>query len=160
MRTVLMGLVFFGIWLLWSGHYSFDHTLVFVLGAVSCAAVVFIIKRARIDDAEGHPIHLFGRALVYWPWLIWAIVKANIDVTLRILKPGLPISPTLVKVRPSQKTDLGRVIYANSITLTPGTVSVEMDEDTIVVHAISREGTEELKDGDMDRRVTAMEGQS
>jgi len=87
-------------------------------------------------------------------------VKANINVTLRILKPGLPISPTLVKVRPSQKTDLGRVIYANSITLTPGTVSVEMDEDTIVVHAISREGTEELKDGDMDRRVTAMEGQS
>lgn len=155
-----MGIVLFGIWLLWSGHYSFDHTLVFVLGVVSCVAVVAIAVRMGIADEEGHPLHLIGRALIYGLWLLWAIFKANIDVTLRVLHPRLPISPTLVQVRTSQKSDLGRVIYANSITLTPGTVSVETEADTITVHAIARDVAEDLETGEMDRRVTSVEGLS
>ena len=155
-----MGVVLFGVWLLWSGHYSFDHTLVFVLGVVSCVAVVMIAVRMGVADEEGHPLQLIGRALIYGLWLLWAIFKANIDVALRVLHPRLPISPTLVQVPTSQKSDLGRVIYANSITLTPGTVSVAVDDDTIMVHAISRDGAADLETGDMDRRVTSMEGLS
>jgi multicomponent Na+:H+ antiporter subunit E len=111
-------------------------------------------------DHEGHPMHLVGRAVVYWPWLLWAIIKANIDVALRILSPRLPISPTMVEVQTSQKSALGQVIYANSITLTPGTVSVDLTDGMIIVHALSRESAEALMDGEMDRRVTVMEGAS
>ena len=152
--------VLFGVWLLWSGHYSIDRTLILALGVVSCLAVAAIVRRMGIADSEGHPIHLAARALGYVPWLLFVVVRSNIDVALRILTPGMPISPTLVKTRASQKHALGRVIYANSITLTPGTVSVDVEDDTILVHALSRESAEELLDGEMDRRVTAMEGTS
>ncbi len=153
-----LGFVLFGVWLLWSGH--FKDPLLLGLGVVSCALVVAIALRMDTVDHEGHPMHLVGRAVVYWPWLLWAIIKANIDVALRILSPRLPISPTMVEVQTSQKSALGQVIYANSITLTPGTVSVDLTDDMIIVHALSRESAEALMDGEMDRRVTVMEGAS
>lgn len=78
-------------------------------------------------------------------------------MTKLILGQGGRISPTVVKVRASQATEVGRVIYANSITLTPGTISLELADDTIIVHALTREGAESLKGGDMDRRVTRLE---
>ncbi len=161
MRILLsLTVVLFGVWLLWSGHYSIDRSLVLALGVVSCLTVVAIVRRMGIVDSEGHPVHLAARVLGYVPWLLLVIVRSNIDVALRILTPGMPISPTLVRTGTSQNHALGRVIYANSITLTPGTVSVEVEDDAILVHALSREGAEELLDGEMDRRVTAMEGTS
>jgi len=81
-------------------------------------------------------------------------------VTRRVLHPKLPISPTLERISVSQRTDLGRVIYANSITLTPGTISIELDEDTVLVHAISAAGMADLKGAEMSRRVCALEGES
>ena len=101
-----------------------------------------------------------GRAILYVPWLLLAIFRSNIDVASRILNPRLPVSPTLIRTRATQKTALGKVIYANSITLTPGTVSVDVEDDVVLVHALSRESAEELADGEMDRRVTALEGES
>ena len=77
----------------------------------------------------------------------------------RILHPRLPIAPRVIRVESSQKTHLGQVIYANSITLTPGTVSVETDEGTIDVHALTRETAEDVRSGTMDRRVTDIEGE-
>lgn len=155
-----LGVTLFGVWLLWSGHYTIERTLVLVLGIVSCLAVVGIVRRMRIVDSEGHPIHLAGRAILYVPSLLLAIFRSNIDVALRILNPRLPVSPTLIRTRATQKTALGKVIYANSITLTPGTVSVDVQDDVVLVHALSRESAEELADGGMDRRVTALEGES
>ena len=130
---------------------------IIVLGVLSCAVVVFIVMRMDVVDHEAVPLHITFRALLYWPWLMWEIVKANFDVTKRVL--GLaPISPTMIQVRGTQKTDLGLVTFANSITLTPGTISIDLEKDGhILVHAISREGAEGLADGEMDRRVTEME---
>ena len=105
-------------------------------------------------------MHLLGGAFFYWPWILWEIFKANIGVTRVILNPKLPISPNMIQVKASQKTALGKVIYANSITLTPGTVSVDVTDDTITVHALSHDNAEELLTGEMDRRVTKMEGES
>jgi len=156
-RHVLMLLIMFGVWLLWSGHYSFDHMLVLGLGVVSCVFVVYMANRMDIVDEEGHPIHLLFQLLLYIPWLLWAIVKANIDVAKRVLNPSLPISPCMVRIKATQKTDLTRVIFANSITLTPGTVSVELVGDDILVHALTREAAEDVQSGDMDRRVTSLE---
>ena len=157
MRHVLMLLIMFGVWLLWSGHYSFDHMLVLGLGVVSCVFVVYMANRMDIVDEEGHPIHLLFQLLLYIPWLLWAIVKANIDVAKRVLNPSLHISPCMVRIKATQKTDLTRVIFANSITLTPGTVSVELVGDDILVHALTREAAEDVQSGDMDRRVTSLE---
>ncbi len=152
---ITLAILLFAIWLLWSGIYL---SLTIGFGVISCLGVALIAARMGIVDREGHPIHLVLRLLTYGPWLLWAIVKANIDVARRILNPGMPISPRLIDVTPGQKSDLGRVIYANSITLTPGTVSLEMDENKIVVHALTQEAADDVETGDMDRRVTRLEG--
>ncbi|MEO8164427.1 MAG: Na+/H+ antiporter subunit E, partial [Betaproteobacteria bacterium] len=78
-------------------------------------------------------------------------------VSIIIISPRLPISPTLVRVSTTQKTDVGRTVFANSITLTPGTISIEVGRESILVHALTRAGASGLAQGDMDRRVTAFE---
>ncbi|MFB3089274.1 MAG: Na+/H+ antiporter subunit E [Acidiferrobacterales bacterium] len=154
-HAISLALVLFALWLLLSGHYV---PLLIGLGALSVLLVVTIALRMDVVDREGHPIHLSPKALLYWPWLGWEIVKANLDVARRILDPRLPISPTVIRLKASQKSDLGRVIYANSITLTPGTVSIDIDGEHIEVHALTREAAQALRTGDMDRRVTRFEG--
>ncbi|MDP1718034.1 MAG: Na+/H+ antiporter subunit E, partial [Burkholderiales bacterium] len=86
------------------------------------------------------------------------IVKSAWDVSKIILNPRLPISPTLIRVKTTQKTAVGVVTYANSITLTPGTISVDVKQGEILVHALTCEGAAGLQSGEMDRRVTRFEG--
>ncbi len=153
-RAVYLGLFLFGLWLLLSGRYV---ALLVALGLASSVFVVAIALRMDLVDQETHPIHLHPTIVLYWVWLTWEIIKANIDVARRILDPKLPISPNLLRVKATQKSDLGRVSYANSITLTPGTVSVSAEGDTIQVHALTRETAEALAKGEMDRHVTKIE---
>jgi multicomponent Na+:H+ antiporter subunit E len=148
----------FLIWMSWSGEYTLNSPMILGLGIASCLLVMLLARRMRVDDTEGHPMHILGHALLYAPWLAWAILKANIDVSRRILSPSLPISPTVIQVPASQRSVLGQVIYANSITLTPGTVTVDVEEGIITVHALSREAAEDLAAGKMDRRVASLEG--
>jgi multicomponent Na+:H+ antiporter subunit E len=111
-----------------------------------------------VVDREGHPLHLAPRAmLTYWPWLIKEIVKSAWDVSRIIMHPRLPISPTLLSVKSTQKSDLGRTIFANSITLTPGTISVRVGRGEILVHALTAQTARGLSEGEMDRRVTELE---
>ncbi len=154
-HAVSLSLALFGLWLLLSGHYE---PLTIGLGAASCIFVALIAYRMDVADREGHPVHLTWRTLIYWPWLLWEIVKANIDVARVILDPKLPISPRVIKVTASQADDLGRVIYANSITLTPGTVSIDVRGSMIEVHALTGALAEGLQSGQMDRRVAGMAG--
>jgi len=146
-----------GLWLLLSGHYD---PLLLGFGAFSCILVVAISLRMDVVDREGHPIHLGARALTYFPWLLLEIVKSSIDVARRILDPRLPISPTRVRVKAGQPSELGQMIYANSITLTPGTVSMSVEDGYIDVHALTAEGAMALREGEMDRRVTRMVGEA
>ncbi len=150
-----MGLALLATWLLWSGHYT---PLLLSLGLVSGVGVLMIALKMGVVDREGAPIELPLRALRYLPWLLWEIMKANVHVAGRILHPRMPISPRLIKVRCSQIHDIGRVVYANSITLTPGTVSVDTEGEEITVHALTDEAAVDLLGGSMDRRVTRMEG--
>lgn len=149
-----LSLVLAALWIALSGH--FDPLLV-GFGLLSVALVTWLTVRLEILDREAHPVHLLVRGSRYWPWLIWQILLSNFAVVRIILDPRLPIAPCLVRVRPSQHTDLGRVIYANSITLTPGTVSVRVDEDRIVVHALTAAAAAGLQAGEMDRRVARFE---
>ena len=157
MRALSLGCVLFVFWLLLSGHYT---ALLLTIGLICCAGIIALAWRMSVIDEEGHPVQLALGALTYWPWLVMEIAKSTWGVARVILDPSLPISPTMVKVRAGQKTRLGVNIYANSITLTPGTISVEVEDNDILVHAITEGGAEELAEGVMDRRVTVLEGET
>ena len=154
-RAVNLVLVMYANWLLFSGHYD---RLLLSLGFGSTLVAVAIALRMDIVDRETYPVPLNLKALTYWIWLAGEVIKANLDVARRILSPSLPISPNVLIVKASQRTDLGRVTFGNSITLTPGTVTIDMEGDTLEVHALTREAAEILRQGEMDRRVTEMEG--
>ncbi len=147
-------LFLFAIWLLLSGHYT---PLMILFGLLSTLVVVGLAARADLIDRGIQPVLIKPSVLLYWVWLGREIIKSNIDVTRRILSPGLPISPNIFTVRATQKTELGRVTYANSITLVPGTVTVDVDEDIFTVHALTQEVAAELQRGEMNRRVCNVE---
>jgi len=150
-----LSLFLLAIWLLLSGHYT---PLLLVLGVLSTLLVVLLATRADLIDRETQLILLKPSVLLYWFWLGKEIIKSNIDVARRILSPGLPISPNIFTVRAAQQSDLGRVTYANSITLVPGTVAMDVDEDVITVHALTQDAAADLKRGEMNRRVCKVEG--
>ena len=127
------------------------------LGFISSASTVFLARRMGIVDAEGLPLDLVPGLLRYAPWLFGTVIQANFDVARRILHPRLPITPTVIRVPAEQRTAPGRVSYANSITLTPGTISLEVSDDEIEVHALSVDAAEDLQSGEMGRRVVALE---
>ncbi len=141
-------------WLLWSGH---TDPLLLGLGAVSCGLVLWLSLRLEIVHRESEPYHLGYRPLLYVPWLLWEIAKANLRVAAVICHPRLPISPSLLRVPASQHTELGQAIYANSITLTPGTISLDVRDGHILVHALTEQSARSLETGEMDRRVARLE---
>ena len=143
------------LWLLLSGMFA---PLLIALGTLSSILVVYLAVRMEVIDQESFLTRInalkFARYLV---WLAGEIVLSNLDVSKRILKGRSSISPTVIRVRSTQRTLLGQVIYANSITLTPGTVSINVWENEIRVHALTREAAESLRTGEMDRRVSELE---
>ena len=111
----------------------------------------------RVDDDriqfELNPLKFVG----YIGWLLVEIAKCNIAVTKTILSSSMPINQNLFDVPYTQRTDLGQVIFANSITLTPGTVTVETEDGYFLVHALSYSQYDLKALADMDRRVSAIE---
>ena len=157
LRYVSLTIALAVFWLVLSGHYT---ALLIFFGIVSVLGTVALAHRMAIVDSEGHPIQLLPGSLTYWPWLAWEIAKSSFTVARVIVDPRLSISPTMVRIKAGQKSPIGVNIYANSITLTPGTISVEVERDEILVHAITRSGAAELEQGEMDKRVCAFEGKS
>jgi len=141
-------------WLLSSGYYS---TLMLSLGVVSIAFVLFIAHRMDVVDHESQAVHLSLKLPGYFLWLLKELILSNITVVKCVWLGNSTISPTLATIKANQKTDLGKVIYANSITMTPGTVTVDLVGDRLMVHALQRETIAELKAGEMDRRITQLE---
>lgn len=141
-------------WLALSGHYT---PFLLSIGLLSVLAVLAIAERMGVVDSEGHPIQLLPGAVTYFPWLLWEIMKSAWAVTKVILSPKLPISPTMTVVRASQRTSAGLATYANSITLTPGTITVSVRGDLFTVHALLKEGADDLEGGGMDARVRRFE---
>lgn len=156
MRLVLIVVALYGYWLALSGHWDLWFT---VSGFVISVAIVAFSWIKGITDREGFPVEMVPRGLLYWPWLLWEIVKSGWTVTRVILDPRLPISPTLVKVQALGDTSVGLTTYGNSITLTPGTLTVEATERgrALWVHALQRSGAEGFTDDEMNRRVAWFE---
>ncbi len=155
MRVAALVATLFVFWLLLSGIYT---PFLVLSGLAAAFAVAALAWRMEVADREGHPIHLTLGAVAYWPWLVKEIVKSGWQVARIILAPRLPISPTLARFKPSQTSVVGLVTHANSITLTPGTLTVEADREAFLVHALTRGGADGLAGSEMDRRVSRMEG--
>ncbi|MEM0943288.1 MAG: Na+/H+ antiporter subunit E [Pseudomonadota bacterium] len=160
MRLFLISVTLFGYWLLLSGEW--EHSWLNWSGALLSVAVVAYCLAKGITDQEGFPIEKLPRAMVYWPWLAWQIVLSALNVSRIILDPKLPISPKMVRVGGKQGSAVGLTTYANSITLTPGTISVEVSEsaNAIWVHAITAEGADAMAEDEMNTRVAWMDGQT
>lgn len=142
-------LVLTGLWLGLSGLYK---TLILSLGAVSIVLSVILAYRFDILDREGSPYGRLPQLATYWVWLVGEIFKANWVVIKACLRAQLDINPALVKLKTCCESDLARTVFANSITLTPGTVSVTIEGDKILVHALYEEDATPEAFAEMDRR--------
>ncbi len=137
-------------WMLLSGYFT---ALLLSFGVLSVALVVWLVARMDRADNERRIIYPTPRLIGYWGWLLWAVVKANIDVAKRIWHPDLPIDPNWSRLETKVSTPLEKTFYANSITLTPGTLTTNVNEDHFMVHALSQDGIRELREGEMERRI-------
>ncbi len=160
-RSFVLFAALYGLWLLLSGHFT---PLLLTLGALSSAVVVAVVHRLGLADEEAVPLNCLPLLWRFWPWLTGEIVKSNIEVMRRIVSPRLDISPQIFHVTPTQKSATGLVTHANSITLTPGTVTVEIEEDgRFLIHALTREFAEGVAaragadrvEGESGRRITS-----
>tara|TARA_R110002072_G_scaffold46082_1_gene127832 strand:- start:9548 stop:10012 length:465 start_codon:yes stop_codon:yes gene_type:complete len=139
-------------WLANSGHFT---TLALGLGAISVFVVVFFARRMNVIDHEAQPLYLLPNIIYYWGWLGKEIVLANIDVTKRIWLGASSINSSIVVLESSPHSDIGKVILANSITLTPGTITLNLNGDEVTVHALSDHSVSGL--ATIDRRVSRIE---
>ena len=140
-------------WLLWSGIYK---PLLLALGAASCLLAFWLSRRMGYFDDNLFALRFSRRLLLYWGWLIREIFKSSLTVSRAILDPRLSISPCTVKIKATSEHPFDQVMLGNSITLTPGTLSMDVHEGTILVHSLTEDGARELLAGEMDRRVTGL----
>lgn len=139
-----------GLWWVLSGRSDW---LLLSLGLGSAAFSVYLARRMLAFDHEAHPFVINRKLVAYWCWLALAIVKSNLDVMRHVFRVPLQISPTWVRLQTDPKTEVGMTTLANSITLTPGTVSLDVEDGAISVHALTRDAAGYLQSGDMERRA-------
>lgn len=144
--------VLIALWTGLSGEYTLTKPLIATLGAISILLSALLAYRFDIVDREGSPYSRLLPLLAYWAWLVIEIFKANWVVIKACLRSTLDINPALVKVKTGCESDLARTVFANSITLTPGTVSVEVEGNKILVHALYEDSAGPGAFDEMDRR--------
>lgn len=152
MKSCGFAVLLFLFWLFMSGHFE---PLLLGLGAASVALTVILARRMNVIDHESYPLHLSLKLPGYFLYLFKKIVKANLVVITHILRwRSTSISPQMIEIPQPQESDLGAVIYANSITLTPGTVTVKLTKDRLAVHALSKDTAAELVTGDLSKEIS------
>lgn len=153
LRLGLYFLILMALWLLMSGHYT---VLVTGLGVLSVAFAVAMARRINAADDEGLPLHMMKSLPGYLIWLFREILMSNI-ATAKVILGNTP-DPEVFRVPYSQKTAAGVAAYANSITLTPGTVTIDIDDKGFLVHALDASFGDDVRSGEMDRRLRLAEG--
>ena len=151
-KSITLFIVLFGFWLLMSGYYT---PLILSLGVISCLLCVYLTIKGKFLDNEALPIYFFPRLIQYTLWLIKEILKSNIQTAKVIIMKSE--EPELFSVKATQKTNEGKVTYANSITLTPGTVTTQIKNDIFEVHALTKDFGDDVRSCEMDKMVTWLE---
>jgi len=150
-RTLVTGILAFGFYLVLGDLSVFDV----ITGAVSAGVIALVLSSVVFVDG----IHLrrtggrLGRSLLYLPYLLWEIGRANVHVAAVILDPRLPIDPSFERIDARERTDLERAVLANSITLTPGTLAVADRGEELHVHALTDASRAGLRRGTLERAV-------
>ncbi len=155
---MLTAIIMFAFWMLLSGEFTF---VLILSGIISSLLVSYwshdlLIGQANIKLGTIRII----RFAKYLPWLLGQIALANFDLVYRTLHPKMPIDPRIISFKNEYKAEIIMTILANSITLTPGTVTIEVNKDEFVVHAIGKRPAESLMAGEMQARVKKIEGEN
>ena len=137
-----------------SGHFDI---LLLSLGLISCILISWISHRLALLNSDSHTLAFSLKLPKFLPWFFIEVIKSNLEVSWRILHPKLPICPIIHSVPVSQHNDIGKAVYANCITLTPGTYSLDINSDFIEVHSLTKELAEHLNQGEMGKRILALE---
>ncbi|SRR6056297_457297 len=143
--------------LLWLGISGVYKPLLFMLGAASVLFVVWMSRRMDVVGVEHNPVLYSWRLPIYWAWLVWEIVKANVAVARAALWPARLVKPRVIRVPVRLHSPIAKVTYANSITLTPGTVTLQLEPDWIEAHALLESTASDLEGGEMERRIAWLE---
>lgn len=152
-RILILALLLIAAWVLWSGYLK---PLLLGLGALSCLLTVWIVRRMGYFDDETFAFHYDWRLLGFWTWLGGEIVKSSIEVARVVLRRRIDVEPKVVNVDGSGLEPVDLALLGNSITLTPGTLTLDVHEGRLLVHALTPEGAAALQRGDMQRRVAAL----
>jgi|TARA_B110000305_G_scaffold89856_1_gene101348 multicomponent Na+:H+ antiporter subunit E len=155
LKTFLTSIFMVALWLMLSGIYK---PMLIGFGIVSVALVMVIVR--RMDQVDGDHVRISIKPIQFFFYVLWLfieIAKSNWRVTKIVLARTMPIRQNLFEVPYSQTSDLGQVIFANSITLTPGTLTIETETGDFLIHALSYDPTDMDALADMDRRVTGIE---
>lgn len=153
MRALLLLGLLMAAWVLWSGQFQ---PLLLVLGAFSCLLTAYLTRRMGYFDNEVFALRFGLRLFSYWAWLAREVLRSSIDVARVVLDPRLPISPQTIEIKASATHPVDQAILGNSITLTPGTLALDVHRGKIQVHCLTQAGADDLMSGEMDRRVAAL----
>ncbi|HSN52482.1 MAG TPA: Na+/H+ antiporter subunit E [Woeseiaceae bacterium] len=152
-RILTLFLLLFVAWVLWSGYLK---PLLLGLGALSCLLTVWIVRRMGYFDDETYAFHYDWRLLGFWGWLGGEVVKSSIEVARIVLRPRIDVEPQVVTIDASSLGPVDQALLGNSITLTPGTLTLDVDEGRLLVHALTPNGAAALEGGEMQQRVAAL----
>lgn len=152
-RILLLLALLITAWLLWSGHFT---PLLLAFGAFSCLLVGYLTQRMGYFDNEVFALRFGLRLFSYLAWLAKEVMRSGIEVARVVLDPRLPISPRVVEIKASADHPVDLVIFGNSITLTPGTLTLDVHRGVIKVHSLTQAGADDLLSGEMDRRVASL----
>lgn len=142
-------------WALLSGQ--FHNGFLLTAGVLCITFVIWMSRRMGVLDDEGVPARFYPRALLYTPYLIWQVLLSNWDVFKRVWSPALAIDPRMARISYTTRHPFVTTTYANSITLTPGTVTVLVEERRMLIHCLTADAEGGLKEGDMERHVKTLE---
>lgn len=143
--------------LLWLGLSGVYKPLLFMLGAASVLFVVWMSRRMDVVGVEHNPVLYSWRLPLYWLWLSWEIIKSNVEVARTVLSPRRNLRPGIVTVPVRLDSPVAKVTYANSVTLTPGTVTLLLETDELEAHALTAASAAGLKSGNMERKIAWLE---
>ena len=152
-RILLFFLLLAAAWLLWSGLFK---PLLLGLGVVSCLLTFAIVRRMGYFDNELFALRFSWRLLGFWAWLAREVLRSSLEVARVVLDPRLPISPRVIEIESTSQHPFDQVLLGNSITLTPGTLTLDLHDGMLRVHTLTEAGARDLMSGEMDRRVAGL----
>ncbi|MFW6005031.1 MAG: Na+/H+ antiporter subunit E [Desulfonatronovibrionaceae bacterium] len=152
---IIQALLLMTLWLILSGHFDLEHILYGVLSVILVILLNLKIRNIPLSNNEyiTQSTIKIPRLIIYLFWLVWQIIKSGVFVAYLTLHPRMPINPMVVRFKSDLPKSLAKVILGNSITLTPGTLTLDIQNDYFTVHALVDETSQDLVTGEMEARV-------